>query len=282
MYMSRDRVRRMGAGVGKLGQGRTRRTFIAGIMLAGLVLGGAAILPQAVGATGLTAGEAVSAVRGDGRDAPWLRFGLVGLLGLALGGSAVVQYRSSADAPPYRPQPRRRRPRAATTSPPPQAVPAVSEPATEAPHSRLALPAPPPARVINWRADTVAPTALAPYRRQRAGLATSPAPEPRQLSPVERACARAVAAAHRYDRHTTLESFVAALALDPLVKPSVAPTFWDMPVGGHADLARAYLQHGQHLDARSVATMALLTFPHDRELEAILRELAPDRFAATA
>jgi len=99
---------------------------------------------------------------------------------------------------------------------------------------------------------------------------------------AEEACARAVAAAHRYDRHTSVENFIAALSIDPTIKPSVVPNFWEMPSGGHADLARAYIERGQRVDARSVVTMALMTFPHNRELALILQELNTDRFEQTA
>ena len=97
--------------------------------------------------------------------------------------------------------------------------------------------------------------------------------EPRDLA--EQDCLRAIAAACRYDRHTTLAAFRSALARNPEVKPSSLPGFWDMPSGGHADLARAYLLCGQHLDARSILTVAMMLSPHNRELEALAREVTP-------
>jgi hypothetical protein len=87
-------------------------------------------------------------------------------------------------------------------------------------------------------------------------------------------CARAVAAAFLHDRAGTLAAFTTALERDPRVRPGATPGFWEMPPGGHADLARAYLRRGRPLDARSVLTVARLTFEHDRELEALQREIA--------
>ena len=52
------------------------------------------------------------------------------------------------------------------------------------------------------------------------------------------------------------------------------PGFWEMPPGGHADLACAYLRRDRPLDARSVLTVARLTFERDRELETLQREIA--------
>lgn len=85
-------------------------------------------------------------------------------------------------------------------------------------------------------------------------------------------CARAVAAAFVYNRAATLAAFATAIGLDPDVNPAAAPGFWEMPASGHADLARAYLRHGRQLDARSVLTVALLTFRHNRELEGLLHD----------
>lgn len=272
----------MGNGTMMVGKRGSRRGVAAGLLVGGLLLAGLAALPSTTAAASDGANTAVQVSRGDGRDAPWLRFGLLGLLGIVLGGGAVVQYRSSAAAPPYCPKPRRKEAVLPTVA---AVEPSQSTPEPEsAPHPvAFTFPAPPPASVVDWRQPGTAPIALAPYRRQRADvIGQAPRREAPALSPSEEACARAVAAAHRYDRHATRDGFSAALALDPAVKPSVVASFWEMPSGGHADLANAYLGQGQILDARSVVTMALLTFPHNRELEALLREIAPERFVATA
>lgn len=86
------------------------------------------------------------------------------------------------------------------------------------------------------------------------------------------ACARAVEAARRYDRNTTRRNFALALRSNAEVNPGGVNGFWDMPSSGHADLARAYLDLDRRLDARTVLTVALITFRHNRELEALLRE----------
>jgi hypothetical protein len=99
-------------------------------------------------------------------------------------------------------------------------------------------------------------------------------------SPAEERCARAIAAAHRYDRRTTVAAFRSALSAEPEAKPSSLPGFWEMPSGGHADLARVYLERGQVLDARSVLTVAMMLFPHNRELELLAREAAIERRAS--
>jgi hypothetical protein len=103
------------------------------------------------------------------------------------------------------------------------------------------------------------------------------AAEPLGPSPAEERCAKAIAAAHRYDRRATVAAFRSALASDPAAKPSALPGFWEMPSGGHADLARVYLERRQGLDARSVLTVAMMLFPHNRELEVLAREAAVDR-----
>lgn len=89
------------------------------------------------------------------------------------------------------------------------------------------------------------------------------------------ACARAVAAAHRYDRDTTRRNFAQALKIVAGVNPGGVSGFWDMPSSGHADLARAYLGLNRRLDARTVLTVALITFRHNRELEALMRDTEP-------
>lgn len=103
-----------------------------------------------------------------------------------------------------------------------------------------------------------------------------------RLTPAEEHGAHAIAAAFRYDRRATLAAFMDALDLDPTLKPSLLSDFWEMPAGGHADLATAYLKRAQPLDARSVVTLALLTFPHNRELTTLLREIDPYRFGQSA
>ena len=202
------------------------------------------------------------------------------MLGLALGSGAIVQYRATADAPPHQPKSRRQR--------------------RAAPHSdaaRSATPAPvPSARTTRATTPTLPPATPAIGERTPVfsafprGGQTGPMPatqiRPLPLHAVEHAprltraeerCADAIAAAYRYDRPGTLSAFGAALDADPTLKPSALPDFWEMPAGGHADLARAYLRREQRLDARSVVTMALLTFPHNRELTALLREIDPYR-----
>jgi hypothetical protein len=97
---------------------------------------------------------------------------------------------------------------------------------------------------------------------------------PRRQTWAEEQCARAVAAAFAYDRAATLSAFLNAVESDPAVRPTATPGYWEMPPGGHADLARAYLRSGRPLDARTVLTVALLTFPRDPELRALLDDAA--------
>ncbi|HEX5506108.1 MAG TPA: hypothetical protein VFW96_26050, partial [Thermomicrobiales bacterium] len=118
------------------------------------------------------------------------------------------------------------------------------------------------------------PAPPTPAARTVARPATATAAERPTADPAPACCARAVAAAVAYDRRATLAAFADALARDPAVRPSLAPGFWEMPSGGHADLARAYLRCGRPRDARSVLTVALLACPHQRELEALQRETA--------
>ncbi|HET8631994.1 MAG TPA: hypothetical protein VFL91_31595 [Thermomicrobiales bacterium] len=188
-------------------------------------------------------------------DALGLRFALVGALALALAAAATAQYRavargrgavSAADAEPA--PGRVPGPRAADRT---HAVPTGDRERASARHASLTSPAPAPRAVASLAAPSAAQ---------------------RPDDPALACCARAVAAAHAYDRRATLDAFLAALAHDPGVRPSQAPGFWEMPSGGHADLARAYLQCGRPRDARTVLTVASLTFPHQRELEALARE----------
>ncbi len=243
-----------------------RRRLIAGVVIINLALGWAA-MPQAAAAN--QAPHLVQATTGDGHDAPYLRFGLLALLGLALSSGAIVQYRSTATAPPYQPKPRPPKQQRQTTT-------AISpEPASPAgPLHGADQPAP---QIVDPSKLPDAPILLANFRQDRP---VAPPPIPR--SPAEQACEQAIAAAQRYDRRTTLAQFNDALTYDPAVKPSTVTNFWEMPSGGHVDLALAYLHQGLPLDARSVITMALLIFPHNRELEALLREIAPARLEVSA
>ncbi len=266
-----------------MGKLSTRRGLLLGTLLCGSLLGGALLWPSAAAAAGTVPSNVAQTKPGDGRDAPWLRLGLVGILGLALVGGAMVQYRSSDDAPPYQPKPRKPKAPKVLIAPaiPTDTAHVIASPAP-APYLSTPLPAPVPTTVVQWRASTPPPTTLESYRRQRGVVTAPPAREIPILSPAEEACARAVAAAHRYDRQTTLGNFITALTIDPAVKPSVVENFWEMPSSGHAALAQAYIERGQRVDARSVVTMALMTFPHNRELEVILHELNADRFERTA
>ena len=85
-------------------------------------------------------------------------------------------------------------------------------------------------------------------------------------TPACQACAAAIAAARDGDRRGTRTAFAAAFAADATVDPAATPGFWTMPVQGHADLARTYLQRGQVTEARTVLKAALLAFPRQREL----------------
>lgn len=132
------------------------------------------------------------------------------------------------------------------------------------------------------------PSIMEPSSPRRPSAYTPPAAAPGKLDRAHRfdsfehepageaiaACTRAVQAAHRYDRDTTRRNFAQALRTDAGVNPSGVSGFWDMPSSGHADLARAYLGLDRRLDARSVLTVALITFRHNRELEALMRETA--------
>src|SRR6476661_4389562 len=202
-----------------MGKLATRRVLLIGTLLCGSILGGAFLWPSNAAAAGTTPGNVIQTKSGDGRDAPWLRLGLVGLLGLALVGGAMVQYRSTDDAPPYQPKPRK--PKAPQVVVAPTApVATAPEAATPAPVPYLStpLPTPVPTTVVQWRRSTPPPTTLESYRRQRGEITPPPARHVPVLSASEEACARAVAAAHRYDRQTTVESFIAALSIDPAVK----------------------------------------------------------------
>jgi len=293
-----------------------RRTIVAGLVLAGWAFGQAAVgVPQSSAAATPTVSGAAStatfatngaakvatptvaaapattsttpATRGS-TDAPLLRFGLILMLGLALGSGAVVQYRATADAPPYAPKPRRpRRTRPLfSAKPTPQSAPApvvtASPAATPAPAPTMPIAQAHPASNLGERAPVFSAfprgerLSLVPaaQRRPQPLYAVESAP---RLSRAEERCAHAIVAAYRYDRPGTLAAFGEALDADPTLKPSALPDFWEMPAGGHADLALAYLQRKQRLDARSIVTMALLTFPHNRELIALLREIDPYR-----
>ena len=195
----------------------------------------------------LTDGRVAASIE-DGRDSFGLRFGLLCFVGLALAGGAYKQYQTVSTA--RRGRTVSRRPQSASARPDTRnvAAPAVPVPMAAPPAEANARP--------GLRAVAAAP--LGP-------------------SPAEERCAKAIAAAHRYDRRATVAAFRSALASDPAAKPSALPGFWEMPSGGHADLARVYLERRQGLDARSVLTVAMMLFPHNRELEMLAREAAVDR-----
>ena len=194
--------------------------------------------PVAVAASSQPAEGRVVTVAGGSRDAVGVRFGLLGFVGLALAGGAYAQYQSLVALRGGGAASRgRTRPTGRVTAP----TPAVEQ---------TDVPAPPP---VQLRA--------LPSHDDRQALA-------------EEYCAQAIAAANRYDRRTSRAAFASALATYPEVKPSNLPGFWDLPSSGHVDLARAYLDRGQILDARSVLTFAAMLFPHNRDLEALMREAA--------
>jgi hypothetical protein len=212
---------------------------------------------------------------GDGRDALGLRVGLLCFVGVVLAGGVYAQYQALAMLRRGRPSTGRARQLAAPNEaegpdrPRESRSPAAAAtPGTD--RTRLQPAAPPRTAVPSDVA------ALRPVRQADWSAADAPptrAAEPRDLA--EQDCLRAIAAACQYDRHTTIAAFRSALARNPEVKPSSLPGFWDMPAGGHADLARAYLLRGQHLDARSILTVAMMLSPHNRDLEALEREANP-------
>lgn len=279
-----------------MGMKRPRQRLLARVVLAGSALGCALVLAQGAAAAGVPSygdartarniagdGGVISRMTNSGKDAPGLRFGLLGLLGLALGYGAFVQYQSSANAP--LPPPRKRSRRTGPAQVPP-APPVVAESAPEAPArpdtSPRATPLPSVMQPTDWQSTGPQPIRLEPYLRERQTPPPKVARPAPLLTPAEEDCARAIMAAHRYDRRGTLTAFSRALDNDPAAKPSALPGFWEMPASGHADLARAYLRRGQRLDARTVLSLALLTFPHNRELAALMQETDGYRGEETA
>jgi hypothetical protein len=195
---------------------------------------------------------------GDESEAIGLRLGLLCFVGLALAGGAYTQYQAVGAA--RRGRNGVRRPEAAPARPGARSGGSPVSAGGQRGHDRALSPVPPaePAARPSVPLQAASPVAAVP-------------------TAAEERCARAIAAAHRYDRRTTLAAFRSALSCDPDAKPSALPGFWEMPSGGHADLARAYLERGQTLDARSVLTVATMLFPHNRELEMLVREAAMDR-----
>jgi hypothetical protein len=190
-----------------------------------------------------------------GQDARGVRIGLLGALGLALVGGAVTQCRTIS-----------RQGRAGE----PLAWMAVEEGALPgADHGASAVEAPAGSGGEVTPLWPVAPALRLVDTRDDAGWASA-------QTPAEAQCTRAINAAHAYNRSGTVAAFIAALAADPDVKPSNLAGFWEMPSGGHADLARAYLRFGRRLDTRSVLTVAAMTFGPNRELESLQSELAGD------
>ncbi len=203
-----------------------------------------------------------------GNDARGLRLSLVAMLTLALGCGVVAQYQTGGT--------RRRGARRAdhlrlVQPEPDEAADAIrgavprTRPTGRADRDWPATSAPP--CFAGSRADHRTLTSGA---QQVSAAGTSP---PRQTW-AEQQCARAVAAAFAYDRAATLSAFLNAVESDPEARPTATPGYWEMPPGGHADLARAYLRCERPLDARTVLTVALLTFPRDPELRALLDDAA--------
>ena len=222
---------------------------------------GAVTASSALGATGQPAPAA-------GNDARGLRLSLVAMLTLALGCGVVAQYQTGGT--------RRRGARRADHL---RLVQPETDEAADA--VRGAVPRTRP----TGRADRDWPLAGAPPSftgsRVNQRTLTTDAPRvsaagtsPRRQAWAEQQCARAVAAAFAYDRAATLSAFLNAVESDPDVRPTATPGYWEMPPGGHADLARAYLRCERPLDARTVLTVALLTFPRDPELRALLDDAA--------
>ena len=207
-----------------------------------LTLGAVSVSP-ALAATGQPAAA--------GNDARGLRLSLVAMLTLALGCGVVAQYQTGGTR-------RRGAPRADHL----RLVPPETDEATDAvrgaiPRTRPTGPGP-DGRIGGSGRQPAAPAGTSPHRHTWA----------------EQQCARAIAAAFAYDRAATLSAFLNAVESDPDVRPTATPGYWEMPPGGHADLARAYLRCGRPLDARTVLAVALLTFPRDPELRALLDDAA--------
>lgn len=245
-------------------RGRRRRV----LLLASLALAFCLLAPPTTAASSAAEEGRNGYAAGDGRDAFGLRLGLLCFVGMVLAGGAYVQYQSLTTLRRGRPATSRRRRVAAPTAivrgnlrP----VPRASGPDAARTAERPTAPA--------WPRQSASPQPLQPVAQR------APAPQPLRVAAprdlAEQDCLRAIAAACRYDRHTTLAAFRSALARNPEVPTSSLPGFWDMPSGGHADLARAYLLCGQHLDARSILTVAMMLSPHNRELEALAREGNP-------
>lgn len=241
---------------------------VGGLALGSWTVAGATAAPraplaQAAPPPGPSAAGSVlvlNAPRAEGDDARGLRLALVAALALALAGGVVVQWHQSGDG---------RR----TTPHHPRPAGGGRQPKGDNGNRRGARPGGEPGRI------GAAPVASAPQGPGEGRRDEGPGPAVGgampALSPAQAQCTRAVAAAFSYDRVGTVAAFTAALTSDPGVKPTATPSFWDLPSTGHADLARAYLRCGRPLDARSVLTVALLSFRHNRELETLLRKTTP-------
>ena len=212
-------------------------------------------------APALAAGQPAPAA---GNDARGLRLSLVAMLTLALGCGVVAQYQTGGT--------RRRGARQADHL---RLVPPEPDEADDALRGAVPHTDPSGRADRDWPA-TGAPPSFAGSGADRRGLTTASqrgsaaGPSPRRQTWAEQQCARAVAAALAYDRAATLSAFLNAVESYPDVRPTTTPGYWELPPGGHADLARAYLRCGRPLDARTVLTVALLTFPRDPELRALL------------
>lgn len=238
---------------------------------------GASLAPRVLAVTGDRELGLAAPVRAAGNDARGLRVTLVAALTLALACGVVLQYQALSEER-RRPAKRRTDLRADEVSPG-DATPAraaASTSLTPRDAMRAGTPyTPDRSSGPGWepsgltRATSSQPREHTVYSWERPAQQRAPA---RVTSPADEHCAQAVATACVYNRAATVRSFLAALGSDPAVRPALAPGFWEMPSSGHADLARAYLRCGRALDARSVLTIALLTFGHNRELETLLHD----------
>ncbi|MDI3339115.1 MAG: D-alanyl-D-alanine carboxypeptidase family protein [Sphaerobacter sp.] len=120
-------------------------------------------------------------------------------------------------------------------------------------------------------------------RRASPGRPTSPAgpvwvpastlPAEPRIVPLDAAQAlaiRAIRLAGRGDYHAATQEFARALRADPSYDLTRCPGFWSMSPAGYVAAARAYLLLNRPTDARTLATVAQLSFGPNRELERLL------------
>lgn len=141
-----------------------------------------------------------------------------------------------------------------------------------------------PRHPVRHRRTVGAASAIASQRgaavSRNAGRTRTDVAKPRAtviaFDPAAKVAQRAVRAARRGDVPAAEAGFTEALRIDPTYDLSRTPEFWTIPAAGVIAAARAYQRVGRVRDARTLLTVAELSFGPLPAIQRALSDLRPD------